>query len=120
MLVVHPCQGIYFENCESVPEWRRQMAQTNKQMTHIKEPPIMEHLVARAYQFAGAEQLWIPRVFSVTFWLAGGLFLYLLAREMVSMQGALISTAFYLLVPFGDIYEPQLPAGGTDGHAVSR
>ena len=94
-------RAYYFENCESVPEWRRQMAQTNKQMTHIKEPPIMEHLVARAYQFAGAEQLWIPRVFSVTFWLAGGLFLYLLAREMVSMQGALISTAFYLLVPFG-------------------
>ena len=94
-------RAYYFENSGSVPEWRRQVAQVNKQTTHIKEPPIMEHLVAWAYRFAGAERLWIPRMFSIIFWLLGGLFLFLLARKMVSPNGALVCTAFYLFAPFG-------------------
>ena len=61
----------------------------------------MEHLVAWAYRFAGSEQLWIPRMFSVTFWLLGGLFLYMLTSEMTSPPGALICVAFYLFAPFG-------------------
>jgi len=39
-------RAYYFENAGSIPQWQRQVAQVNKQMTHIKEPPIMEHLVA--------------------------------------------------------------------------
>ncbi len=94
-------RAYYFENAGSIPQWQRQVARVNKQMTHIKEPPIMEHLVATVYRFAGAEQLWIPRVFSIIFWLLGGLFLFLSAREMVSPNGALVCTAFYLFAPFG-------------------
>ncbi len=94
-------RAYYFENASSIPQWRRQVAQVNKQMTHIKEPPIMEHLVAWAYRLAAAEQLWIPRMFSVTFWLLGGLLLYMLTSEMTSPPGALICVAFYLFAPFG-------------------
>jgi hypothetical protein len=94
-------RAYYFENADSIPQWQRQVAQFSKQMTHIKEPPIMEHLVAWAYRFTGAEQLWIPRMFSVTFWLLGGLFLYMLTSEMISAPGALICTTFYLFAPFG-------------------
>jgi len=94
-------RAYYFENCESVPEWQREVARVNEQMTRIKEPPIMEHLVATAYRFAGAEQLWIPRMFSIVLWLLGGLFLYLITNKMTSPPGALVSTAFYLFAPFG-------------------
>lgn len=94
-------RAYYFENAGSIPEWQRQVAQFSKQMTSLKEPPIMEHLVAWAYRLAGAEQLWIPRMFSIIFWLLGGLFLFLLAKEMVSPNGALVCTAFYLFAPFG-------------------
>ena len=83
----------YFENVGSVPEWQQHVARINKQMTFIKEPPIIEYLVAWAYQLVGAEQLWIPRMFSVTFWVLGGLFLYMLTSEMVSPPGASLRPA---------------------------
>ncbi|HIJ70825.1 MAG TPA: hypothetical protein HPP87_05605 [Planctomycetes bacterium] len=94
-------RAYYFEYCDSVPEWQRKVAQVNEKMTHIKEPPIMEHLTALAYRFAGAERLWIPRMFSIISWWLGGLFLFLLARKIVSTDGALVCTAFYLFAPFG-------------------
>jgi hypothetical protein len=94
-------RAYYFENAGSLPEWQQQVAQFTKQMTPIKEPTILEHLVAWSYRFAGGEHLWIPRMFSIIFWLLGGLFLFLLAREMVSPNGALVSTVFFLFAPFG-------------------
>ncbi|HSL43198.1 MAG TPA: glycosyltransferase family 39 protein, partial [Anaerolineales bacterium] len=59
-------------------------------------------LVAYTYRFTG-EQLWVARVYSSLFWLVGGIFLFLLVRELVSFEGALISTAHYLLFPYAII-----------------
>jgi hypothetical protein len=67
------------------------------------EPEIFETLVAITYRLIGREELWIARVYSILFWMIGGIFLYLLSRKISSMKGALISLAYYLLVPFGVI-----------------
>src|SRR5512141_3179745 len=63
------------------------------------EPVVFEHLVAFTYRFTG-EQLWVPRVYASLFWLVGGIFLFLLAREFVSFDGAFVSTTYYLIFPY--------------------
>ena len=63
------------------------------------EPTVFENLVAFTYRFTG-EQVWVPRMYSSLFWLIGGIFLFLLARDFVSFDGAFVSTAYYLLFPY--------------------
>jgi hypothetical protein len=65
----------------------------------IVEPPILEGLTSLAYMLSGGEHLFIPRVLSAIFWLVGGLFLYLIARKIVSANAAVFSVAFYLFDP---------------------
>lgn len=66
------------------------------------EPTVFENLVAFTYRFTG-EQVWVARMYSSFFWLIGGMFLFLLARDFVSFDGALVSTAYYLLFPYAII-----------------
>lgn len=66
------------------------------------EPVIVERLVAYTYRFTG-EKLWIGRIYSSLFWLAGGIFLFLLVRDLVSFDAAIFSTAYYLLFPYAVI-----------------
>jgi hypothetical protein len=63
------------------------------------EPVILEHLVAYTYRFTG-EQVWIARIYSSVFWLIGGVFLFLLVRDLLSFDAAFFSTAYYLLFPY--------------------
>lgn len=94
-------KGYFVETLRSIPDWQREIAIINKDKEGILEPPIMELLASLAYRIVGAEHLWIPRMFSVIFWLGGGVFLYSLARDLISSDAALASTAFYLFLPFG-------------------
>ena len=66
------------------------------------EPTVLENLVAFTYRFTG-EQVWVARIYSSLFWLIGGIFLFLLARDFVSFDGALVSTAYYLIFPYAVI-----------------
>jgi hypothetical protein len=66
------------------------------------EPTVFENLVAFTYRFTG-EQVWVARFYSSLFWLIGGIFLFLLARAFVSFDGALVSTAYYLMFPYAII-----------------
>lgn len=66
------------------------------------EPVVFERLVAYTYQFTG-EQLWVSRVYSSLFWLIGGIFLFLLVRDLASFEAAIFSTAYYLLFPYAVI-----------------
>jgi hypothetical protein len=91
----------FFSQTESVPEWRREVARRNAQTVGAREPRIVEWLTVRGYRLAGAERIWIPRLLSIAFWLAGGVFLYLTARRIGSYEGALVTTAFFLFTPFG-------------------
>jgi hypothetical protein len=65
----------------------------------IIEPPILEVLASFSYLITGAEHLWIPRMLSACFWMVGGVFLYLIARKIVSPNSALFAVAFYLFDP---------------------
>lgn len=94
-------RAYYFDSLSSLPEWKRQVASINQQDLRILEPPIMPYLAYLGYRIAGAEYLWIPRVLSVLFWLIGGGFLYLIGRRIMSGDGAVLSLAFYLFLPFG-------------------
>jgi hypothetical protein len=66
------------------------------------EPVIFERLVAYTYRFTG-EQLWVSRLYSSLFWLIGGIFLFLLVRDLVSFDAAIFSTAYYLFFPYAVI-----------------
>ena len=66
------------------------------------EPVIVERLVAFTYRFTG-EQLWVARLYSSLFWLIGGLLLFLLLRDLISFDGAVFSTAYYLFFPYAII-----------------
>ena len=66
------------------------------------EPTVFENLVAFTYRSTG-EQVWVARIYSSLFWLIGGIFLFLLARDFVSFEGAIASTTYYLFFPYGII-----------------
>ena len=94
-------RDIYFDSSESIPEWRKEISRLNSAFIHDREPLIMEHLAFISYCIVGEEKLWIPRIYSILFWLIGGIFIYIIIRTMTSADAALLSTALYLLFPFG-------------------
>jgi 4-amino-4-deoxy-L-arabinose transferase-like glycosyltransferase len=67
----------------------------------IIEPPILEFVASFFYLILGEEHLWIPRLLSALFWMAGGVFLYLIAKRIVSPYAAVFCVFFYLFVPYG-------------------
>ncbi len=93
-------RGMYYAMNESLPEWQREMAVQQWQDSPVIEPPVLEGLVAVSYLVFG-ENLAIARIYSSLFWLAGGLFLFLLARKMSNDDSALIVLLLYLFLPYG-------------------
>ena len=68
----------------------------------VIEPPVIDTLVAETYKVFG-EHLWIGRIYSSVFWMIGGIFFFLLARELLSLDEALLALTVYLLLPYGVI-----------------
>ena len=64
------------------------------------EPPIMETAAAIAYGAGGGENLVYPRIISVLCWLVGAVLLYVICREGISRDAALIAAAYFLLAPY--------------------
>ena len=95
-------RGMYLQQAGGVPDWQRKMAIQQWKTKSEVEPEVFEHLVAFTYRFTG-EQLWVARVYSSLFWLAGGAFLFLLVRELISVDGAVAATAYYLFFPYAVI-----------------
>jgi hypothetical protein len=93
-------RGMYYETLPGVPEWQRDFAVQQWKTKVTIEPEILERLAAFIYRYTG-EQVWIPRLISAVFWVIGGIFVYLLARDMVSIDGGVLALAFYLFVPYG-------------------
>jgi len=93
-------RGMYYETLPDIPDWQREFAIQQWKTKVTIEPEILERLAALIYRYTG-EQLWIPRLISAVFWLIGGIFIYLLARDMLSVDGAVLALAFYLFVPYG-------------------
>jgi len=96
-------RGLYYETQpDGVSTWELETAIRFAKLKADVEPVVFERLVAFTYGFTG-EQLWIARIYSSLFWLVGGFFLFLLAREFVSFEGALVSTVYYLIFPYAII-----------------
>ena len=99
-------RGMYYSmlpESADVPAWQRELAIQQGNESAIIEPPVMERVVALTYLLAGGEYLWIARIYAAVFWLLGGVFLYLLAREISSVDGAMVALIFYLFLPYGII-----------------
>lgn len=96
-------RGLYFETQpDGIPTWKLEAAIRQAKLKADVEPVLFEQLVAFTYRFTG-EQLWIARIYSSVFWLVGGIFLFMLVRDLVSFEGAMFSSAYYLFFPYAII-----------------
>lgn len=95
-------RGIYYQTAIDIPEWQRDIALRTYDAVSVIEPLVIDTLVAESYKVFG-EHLWIARIYSSIFWMIGGLFFFLLAREILSLDEALLSLTVYLLLPYGVI-----------------
>lgn len=94
-------RGMYYQDLVDIPEWQKDMAVHQWKSQHTLEPEITEWLAVTAYRQAGIADLALPRIYSVIFWVIGGLFLFFAARRLVSPDGALLTASFYLFLPYG-------------------
>ncbi len=92
-------RGIYYQAHPEAPQEERSLAIQQLRTRAAVEPSVLERVVAFTYEFTGI-QPWVARVYSSTFWIIGAIFIFLLARDLTSVDGALASTAFYLFLPY--------------------
>lgn len=93
-------RAFYFDHA-AVEAWRVDMAHTVAGAQPILEPPLTELLVAFMYRVAGHEALYLARLLTSAFWLAGSFWLFLLVRQLLSTTAALLAMAYCLFVPGG-------------------
>jgi hypothetical protein len=94
-------RGMYYKSATDAPEWQREIALDEWRNQPVQEPEVMEHLAAWTYRLVGEVNIFYPRLYASLFWLLGGVALYLLLRNMVSIDGALVGLSFYLFCPYG-------------------
>lgn len=92
----------YLEMTPSAPQWQRDLSEKMVK-AEVTDAPVYDGLVALTYKVIGKENLLVPRIYSILFWLIGAIGIYLLARDMTSAAGGLIATAIYVFLPFGII-----------------
>lgn len=68
------------------------------------EPAFLEHLVAYTYRIIGHESMQVARLYSILFWIIGGVGFFLLSRKILSLNGAFFALALYLFNHFGAFY----------------
>ncbi len=98
-------RGIYYQmespDTLSMPQDKRGYGINAGNAETRIEPPIMEYLSAFTYRLIGQENILVPRIYSMLFWVLGGLPLFLLARKLMNINGAFATLAAYLFIPFG-------------------
>jgi len=93
-------RGMYYQMQPAADPQVRASAIQLMNAVEQDEPRIENFLVALTYLIIGGEYVWVGRIYSSLFWIAGGIVLFLLARRMVSARAAAVSLGFYLLLPF--------------------
>jgi 4-amino-4-deoxy-L-arabinose transferase-like glycosyltransferase len=88
--IIHPADSV--QSQKAIELWYR---------SEVLEPQIFERLVALSYVVVGGEKLWVPRLYSILFWLTSGGSILLLAKRMTNLDGAMVSLAFFLMAPLG-------------------
>src|ERR1043165_9494714 len=103
LLAAIKARAIYYRTKPAgISAEQRDMAVRQAKLKADVEPDLLERLVAFTYRYTG-EQLWVVRIYSSLFWLIGGIFLFLLIRDLVSFDAAIFSTAYYLIFPYAII-----------------
>ncbi|MBL8100358.1 MAG: glycosyltransferase family 39 protein [Anaerolineales bacterium] len=95
-------RGMYYSTRMDVATEYKSFAVQQWQFRASVEPEFFERVVAFTYQFTG-EQVWIARIYSSMFWMIGAIFLFLLARKLTNIDGAIASTAIYVFLPYAII-----------------
>jgi hypothetical protein len=93
-------RGYYVLDFGGGPAWQKQVMRARLREAAPIELPILPYATAIIYRLAGGEHLWIPRLMSSLFWIAGALVLYLLTRRFTRPWAALVAVAFYVFLPF--------------------
>lgn len=92
----------YYLNTESRKDDIARVPSVMYQRFKVKsDPGINEKITYQAYRILGKEDLVIPRLLSVLYWLIGGVILYKIGLLFFGGTGALIPLIFYLFFPFG-------------------
>lgn len=96
-------RGMYYSITPDadIPDWQRETSITQWKMEGMVEPPILEWLVALTYRLAGGAYIWIARLYAILFWMLAAVGVWLLARETVGEEGALVGVTFFLIYPYG-------------------
>jgi hypothetical protein len=94
-------RSYYYAHVDSsAPQWMREVAEAQSPILDVMEPPILDGMTLLLWWLFGGVYLWIPRLLTCVFWLVGGVVLYLLTRRISSTDAAVVSTGFYLLLPY--------------------
>lgn len=96
-------RSFYFMSNDQVEDWRRDIAVTTMNQQPVLEPPLVEYLVSLIYRVMGREEIYYARYLTGAFWLVGGIFMYLITKQLLSTDAALFATVYYLFVPMGVI-----------------
>jgi hypothetical protein len=103
LLAATKARALYYRTKPAgISAQQRDIAVRQAKLKADVEPDLLERLVAFTYRYTG-EQLWVVRIYSSLFWLIGGIFLFLLIRDLVSFDAAIFSTAYYLIFPYAII-----------------
>ncbi|MEJ2354231.1 MAG: hypothetical protein P8Y03_31040, partial [Anaerolineales bacterium] len=81
-------RGMYYKMMPSADPAKRDKAIAYWGSMVEREPQILERVVALTYLAMGQEQVWVARIYTSLAWIIGGFFLFILARRMVSTDGA--------------------------------
>lgn len=93
-------RSYYYQMTPDAPAWERERA-AQQLAAEETEPPSIDLLAALTYRLIGRVDLFFPRLYSVLFWLAGGLALYWIAGSLAGPAGGLLALGFFLFAPYG-------------------
>lgn len=93
-------RGMAAQASDLYPAEQAEIAIQQWKLEGLIEPPIMERLTAFTYLALGREVLWAARIYAILIWLLGGVGLYLLVKELKSIDAAIIALIFYLFLPY--------------------
>jgi Dolichyl-phosphate-mannose-protein mannosyltransferase len=93
-------RAVYYDALPSADPAKRLLADSFRRAVGQYEPPITESIVGYTFLVVGDESFAVPRIFGTLFWLLAAVALFDLARRISSPMGALISVAYFLVLPF--------------------
>jgi len=96
-------RGMYYKMLPTADPEVRDAAIRLMNAVEQDEPRIGNFIVAVTYLVIGGEYVWVARIYSSLFWMAGGIVLFLLAKRMFSARAAAVSLGYYLLLPFATL-----------------